>query len=341
MSARDAAIQVLKEAGVPLHKSDITKRILEKKLWTPKGKTPESTVEAQICSDMQKNGDASVFIRVAPRTFALKDSLTEIPTDQKPLPQAKKPKQGKTPKTYSFTESAEKVLDQFGNKQPMHYKDIAIKALESKWLTTEGKTPEASMYAQVITEIKRYQKRGEQPRFVMHGNGFVGLSKWMGRGLAFDIEQHNRKTRQELWKRLFQMDPKDFEELIGRLLAEIGFEEIQVTKHSGDGGIDVRGTLVVGDVIRTQMAVQVKRWKKGNNVQAPIVQQVRGSLGSHDQGLIITTSNFSQGARAEAELPDRKPVALMNGEQLVALLVENNIGITRLSHDIIELNEDL
>ena len=66
-----------------------------------------------------------------------------------------------------------------------------------------------------------------------------------------------------------------------------------VTAKSGDGGIDVRGTMVTGDVIRTRMAVQVKRWK--NNVQAPTVQQVRGSLGTHDQGFIITTSDFSTG----------------------------------------------
>ena len=59
-----------------------------------------------------------------------------------------------------------------------------------------------------------------------------------------------------------------------------------VTGRSGDGGIDVRGTLVFGDVIRTRMAVQAKRWR--GNAQAPIVQQVRGSLGTHDQRLIIT-----------------------------------------------------
>lgn len=45
------------------------------------------------------------------------------------------------------------------------------------------------------------------------------------------------------------------------LLAEMGSEIVEVTKLSGDGGIDVRGTLVVGDVVRIKMAVQVKKWK--------------------------------------------------------------------------------
>ena len=86
------------------------------------------------------------------------------------------------------------------------------------------------------------------------------------------------------------------------------------------------------------MAVQVKRWKQ--NIQSPTVQQVRGSLGTHDQGLIITTSDFSSGAREEAEKADRTPVALMNGEQLVALLVEHSIGVTREQFDIIDLSDD-
>ena len=203
---------------------------------------------------------------------------------------------------------------------------------------TEGKTPEASMCAQILTEIKRFNRRSEQPRFVQHGKGFVGLSKWMGRGLAFEIEQHNKKVRQALHRRLLGMEWDVFEELIARLLAEMGFEEIEVTSRSKDGGIDVRGTLVVGDVIRTRMAIQVKKWKR--NVQAPVVQQVRGSLGTYEQGLIITTSDFSPGARKEAARPDATPVALMNGEQLVLLLVEHNIGVSRRTHDLIEIDED-
>ena len=134
------------------------------------------------------------------------------------------------------------------------------------------------------------------------------------------------------------MSPAEFEALIAQLLVALGFEEVDITPLRSDGGIDVRGTLVVGDVIRTRMAVQAKKWKK--NVQAPIVQQVRGSLGAHDQGLIITTSDFSKGAYKEAERSDAIPVALMNGKQLVELLIENDIGVQRTTYQLIELNED-
>jgi restriction system protein len=165
----------------------------------------------------------------------------------------------------------------------------------------------------------------------------VSLSRWQPTGLTGQIEQHNAATRQALHQRLGSMAPKDFEALVRQLLVALGFEDTEVTSYSGDGGIDARGTLVVGGVIRIRMAVQAKRWKA--NVQAPVVQQVRGSLGTHDQGLIITTSDFSAGARQEAKRPNAVPVALMNGAQLVALLVEHGIGVDRASHDLLSLSD--
>jgi restriction system protein len=120
----------------------------------------------------------------------------------------------------------------------------------------------------------------------------------------------------------------------------MGFEMVEVTKLSGDGGIDVRGTLVIGDVVRIKMAVQVKKWKLKNNIQAPVVQQVRGSLGVHEQGLIITTSDFSSGAVKEASQTNKTPIALMNGDQLVVLLMEYGIGVHRSTPDLFEIDEE-
>jgi restriction system protein len=133
------------------------------------------------------------------------------------------------------------------------------------------------------------------------------------------------------------MEPVDFEDLVSRLLTAIGFEMVEVTKYSGDGGIDVRGVLVIGDVIRMKMAVQAKRWK--NHVQAPAVQQMRGSLGAHEQGLIITTSDFSKGAKNEAIQVDKTPIALMSGEQLVTLLMEYSIGVRSTPQVLFDLEE--
>jgi len=352
MSVRDAAIRVLQEAGGPLHAKEIAKRLLAKKLWQTSGKTPAATVAARLYMDIKKNGDKSPFVLVGSQTFGLRELGAKPPAcaapgaaGGSPAEPSSSPKLSEEPqikasaKVYSFVEAAEKVLEQFGNKRPMHFRDITKKALEQGWLDTEGQTPDATMGAQIYTAIKRAQRRGEQPRFVQHGKGVFGLSKWMGHGLSYEIEQHNRQVRQALRKRLLGLKPKEFEDLIGLLLVEMGFEDIEVVGRTGDGGIDVRATLVVGDVIRIRMAIQAKKWKIGNNVQTPDVQRVRGSLGTHDHGLIITTSDFSPGARREAERTDAVPVALMNGEQLVLLLTEHEVGVTRRSHEMLEIDE--
>ncbi|MRR07660.1 MAG: restriction endonuclease [Deltaproteobacteria bacterium] len=342
MSVLSAAIEILKKDGSHLHAKDLANQMIAEGLWKSDGKTPAATVSARLYSDIKNNGDKSPFKKVGPQIFALRDSTFKT-NDTEVIPPAVE--ETTTPSAvnagFSFTDCAQKVLEQFGGKNPMHYKELTEKALQKGWLVTGGKTPEATMYAQVITEIKRQQKRGERPRFVQHGRGYVGLSQWMGRGLAFQIEQHNHQVRKTLRERLLAMKPGEFEELISQLLAEMGFEMVEVTKLSGDGGIDIRGTLVVGDVVRIKMAVQVKKWKLKNNILAPVVQQVRGSLGAHEQGLIITTSDFSAGAIKEAAQPDKTPIALMNGEQLVMLLMEHGIGVHRSTPDLFELGEEL
>lgn len=338
MSALSASATVLKESGKPMSCREISDATLAKGYWQTSGKTPWATIAAQVYNDINKYGPASRFLKTGPDSFTLNPNAASAPM---PKPKSASPFKPKAPpnggKKLSFNQAAEKILASHGKKEPMHYRAITKKALELGLLDTQGQTPEATMYAQILTEIRRFKARGEQPRFIQHKGGFVSLSAWMGKGLAFDIEEHNRKVRAEILKRLIAMGATDFEHFVSELLAKVGFEELRVTPPSKDGGIDVRGVLVVGEVIRTKMAVQVKKWGKAN-VQAPQVQQVRGSLGAHEQGLIITTSDFSKGAKDEATRSDAVPVALMNGEQLVALMVQHEVMVARRPHDILDLS---
>ena len=338
MSVLAAVERILREAGGALHYREITRLVLERGLWKTQGKTPEATVNARLATDIKRKGDGSAFVRTGPGLFDLRERAGLIEGRSAGGDGGKrKAKKKRAGKTLSFTAAAEHVLTRYAGKKPMHYREITERALSLNLLQTQGKTPEATMYAQVLTETQRKKKRGEVPRFVQHGRGFVGLSRWMGRGLEFEVEQHNARVRKQLLADLKKAPFEAFEELVSQLLVAIGFEDVNVTQARGDGGIDVRGTLVVGDVIRTRMAVQAKRWK--GNVQAPVVQQVRGSLGTHEQGLIVTTSDFSPGARREAERADAVPVGLMDGEQLARLLAEHEIGVRRTDLQLLERDE--
>lgn len=332
MTILDAAAKILKDTGRPLHVKEITQRMIKTALWVPKGKTPAHTVGATLYTEIKKNGDQSTFVKTAPKTFALRN-----------IRDVKKPESSNvsastdSKETYSFLDAAEKVLIQFGNRKPMHYREITNKAISQGWLITLSKTPDTTMNAQLVAELKRAKASGEPGRFVRTSRGHYSLVKWTGTGLPNQISKHNQDVRKKLRSKLMALNPYQFEELIGLLLAEMGFESIDVTQRGKDGGIDVRGTLLISDTIRIRMAVQVKRWQK--NVQSPTVQTVRGSLGAHEQGLIITTSDFSTGAKKEANEPAKTPIGLMNGKQLVGLLMEYEIGVRRIPHNLFELEE--
>jgi restriction system protein len=326
MAVLDAIQVVLEQVGTPLNYRELTRRVLQGQLWHTTGKTPADTVCARLAVDITQRGSASRFQRTAKGMFALRawglpdyDGRTSRGRTGRHRQQQSAPSTAALPavpaasaalavspstaKALSFSDAAESVLAQYAGKKPMHYRALTERALELGLVKTARRTPEATLYAQILTENARRTRQGKSPRFVKQGRGYVGLASWQGQGLAGQIAQHNAQVRQHLHTRLKAMPPEVFEALIGQLLVALGFEDVEVTARAGDGGIDVRGTLVVGDVIRTRMAVQVKRWK--HNVQAPIIQQVRGALGAHEQGLIITTSDFSSGARDEARRAGR------------------------------------
>lgn len=236
-------------------------------------------------------------------------------------------------------DAAHKVLCEAG--KPLHYHEGIAKLIIKGGLSSirPEKALARTLNGQVSREIKRRAALGEPQRFLRLGNksGIIGLAADLPDGLPSQIAERNREVRAQLLQQAQDGSDDDFEQLIATLLVQIGFEDVELTPPHRDGGVDVRGTLVVGEVVRVRMAVQAKRWQ--SNVQAPIVRQVRGGLGAHEQGLIITTSGFSSGARKEAKRADVSPIALMDGEQLAVLLAENEIGVQREKHVLLTLDK--
>lgn len=237
--------------------------------------------------------------------------------------------------TMTFLDAGEHVLREAG--QPLHYKAITKQAIGQGHLESEGKDPAATLNALVGIDIRQREARSNPQRFVRLGNGFIGLAKALPAGLAAQIEKQNREIQQQLLDRIKTNTPINFEHLVAELLASLGFEEVhRKTSDGKDGGIDVRGKLVVGKVMSIRLAVQAKRWEK--NVQVNVVRDFRGSLGMHEQGLIITTSDFSRGARNEAVREGAShPIALMAGKELASLLLEHGIGVERSQHTLFRL----
>ncbi len=235
----------------------------------------------------------------------------------------------------TYLEAAAAVLKDAGG--PLHYKAITTRALERGLIEPRGATPDATMGAQLYLAVKRDGTDGEPCLFRQVGRGHFALAaKPVSGELDADIAKHNGKLEGELLDFLHEMHPKQVELLIGQLLTAIGFEDVAVTKYSGDGGIDVDATLTVGGVTRVRTAIQVKRWK--SNVSGSTVRELRGSLMTDQRGLIITTSGFTKDAIKEADALGKAPISLLDGNRLIQLLVEKQIGVRRKAVHLLELN---
>ena len=126
---------------------------------------------------------------------------------------------------------------------------------------------------------------------------------------------------------LFSLEPVVFERLAQRLLREAGFTEVIVTGRSGDGGIDGRGILRLNDLISMHAIFQCKRYT--SNVGPAAIRESRGALsGRADRGIFITTGGFTPAAIAEATREGVTPIDLVDGDRLVSLLKQFQLGVT-------------
>ncbi|MFC1585741.1 restriction endonuclease [Fibrobacterota bacterium] len=239
-------------------------------------------------------------------------------------------------KKKSFKDAAAQILKEVG--EPLSYQEIAKRAIEKGILSTEGKTPEASMGAQIYMDIKKNKKSP----FKKVGRGMFALKvqKDSATTPLLLIENQNQLVRKALKAELHKMDPFQFEALISELLKKIGYENVEVTSRSGDKGIDVTADLTLEGITDVKTVVQVKRFKEGNNIPGKIITQLRGSAEVDQRGLVITTSDFTKDAIEESKAPNKMPVSLVNGEKLLSLLIKNGIGVKREDVTIYSLDTE-
>jgi restriction system protein len=129
----------------------------------------------------------------------------------------------------------------------------------------------------------------------------------------------------QLLTKLQSMDPYGFERLSQRLLRTCGFIQVEVTKKSGDGGIDGKGVVRV-NLVSFHVLFQCKRYQ--GSVGASTVRDFRGAMqGRADKGLIITTGTFTPDARKEATRDGAPAIDLIDGQALCQLLKDNRLGV--------------
>ena len=124
-------------------------------------------------------------------------------------------------------------------------------------------------------------------------------------------------------KQVLELDAQEFEILVGHLLTALGFEAASVIGRTGDGGVDATGELDASGLAKIKVFVQAKRYKLGSKVSASVVRQLRQAIPFGGQGAFITTADYQSKASEIAIEPGFPRIGLINGRQLVDLLVEH------------------
>lgn len=109
--------------------------------------------------------------------------------------------------------------------------------------------------------------------------------------------------------------PFEFENFISELFKKIGYNT-EVTSKTGDYGIDV-----IAKDRNDVIAIQVKKYSKGNNVSNRDVQRLLGAMHLRtikaNKAILITTSDFTIQAKEQAK---ESPIELWNGSYLNSIV---------------------
>src|ERR1019366_4518198 len=119
---------------------------------------------------------------------------------------------------------------------------------------------------------------------------------------------------------LASMSGVDFERLVISLFRKMGFVA-EMTKASGDGGIDIEATLDK-PVVGGRYLIQCKRFATDSLVGSPTVREFYGALIADRKaakGILVTTSGYSAQAKKFAE---NLPIELIDGTMLAELFTQ-------------------
>lgn len=153
-------------------------------------------------------------------------------------------------------------------------------------------------------------------------------------------KEYLNTLKQDLLEALKKVDPIRFERIVLDLMEKMNYGIGSMTKRSHDGGID--GIVNEDELGLQKIYLQAKRYSE-NKVNEKEIQNFVGALGCSivSKGVFITTSFFGERAKRKAEAAQGKVVRLIDGEELVDLMIKYNLGVQpKKTYTIKRLDED-
>lgn len=149
----------------------------------------------------------------------------------------------------------------------------------------------------------------------------------------------------DILERVRVLFPSAFEQLVVNVLLAMGYGDSEghgiVTQASNNGGID--GAIDQDALGLSKIYVQAKRYGEKNSVGRPEVQSFVGAMhGQATQGVFITSSSFTSGAREYAQnLGGGLSLVLIDGERLARLMIKYRVGVQiARTYTVMKIDED-
>lgn len=144
------------------------------------------------------------------------------------------------------------------------------------------------------------------------------------------LTEIEESLRRDLLERILARDPEFFERLVLMLLKGMGYgteeRDIEHTGGTGDGGID--GVISLDQLGLDRVYIQAKRYRADLPIQKEAIHSFIGALHlkGANKGVFITTSRFTDGARASGTQVRGITLRLIDGEELTHLMIQHQVG---------------
>lgn len=191
-------------------------------------------------------------------------------------------------------------------------------------------------YLEQFEEFRAFTQRPQPEE--SQGNNELLSTQTPEERLESSYQALRKELAGELLKQVMSCSPAFFERLVIDLLVAMGYggsraDAGRAVGQSGDGGID--GIIKEDRLGLDVVYLQAKRWQ--NPVGGREIRDFVGSLAlrSANKGVFITTSYFTAQAIEHAGKAPQK-VVLIDGQQLVDLLIDFDVGVSPSSTYVVK-----
>lgn len=153
-------------------------------------------------------------------------------------------------------------------------------------------------------------------------------------------QEHLQTLENDLLSKLKNSNSRFFEKVAKDLIEKMGYGAGELTNQTRDGGID--GIIYQDELGLEKIYLQAKQYDNAK-ISSPEIDRFAGVLSGKQtsKGVFITTSDFTPDAIKNAESNTKVSIRLINGYELVKLMIKHNLGVQiKQTYEIKKIDND-